>query len=201
MRRFYTDLEKDNEVEGIFKKLHEWEAPERQWVPKSRAWFVIYGFFFVCIVFIAALLQEYIFIVAVIAFSFLWFVQGSIAPHITTHMITSIGIKAYGELYKWQNIKHFWFSTKGDTVFLNLDIVEDENPHFTRRIPLILAKNDDQKIFDILLQYIDYGDQHEIGFNIFTQLISGRYIDISKYMVVETEEDLHLKKLNDLASK
>lgn len=200
MPRFYTNLESDNPAEGIFRKLYEWEAPERQWFPKTRAWYVVYAFFFIFIIFIAALLQEYIFIVAIISFSFLWFIQGSIAPQTTLHIITSIGIRAFDQLYKWNDITHFWFSYKGDTLFLNLDIISEDTPNFNRRIPLIIKKGEDQKIFDLLLPYIDYGDKKEISFNIFTQFINGKYLEISNYMVEEDEDEMNMRKLNELSS-
>src|SRR5690606_31691562 len=137
----YTDLK--TEQESVFKKLHEWEAPERSWTPKTRSWYVTYSLFFALIVLIAAILREYILILAVIAFAFLWFVQGSIPPQIATYTITSIGIKAFEKLFRFRNIKHFWFSEKND-LFLNLEIVEDDNPNFVKRVSLIIKPEDEK---------------------------------------------------------
>ena len=186
MPRFYTNLEEQET--GLFQKVLEWDAPERQWSPKSRSWYVIYSLFFVSIIFIAALLQEYIFIVAVIAFSFLWFIQGSIPPQMTKHTITSIGVRAFNKLYTWDKIKHFWISQKSDTIFLNLEIEENDNKGFVKRIPLIISSVDNQKIFDLLINNIDYGDKDEISFNFLTPILTGKYFDISHFMV-ENEED------------
>lgn len=196
MTTLYTSL--GQETDGIFKKLIEWDAPERQWTQKTRAWYVVYSLFFVAIIFIGALIQEYIFIVAVIAFAFLWFVQGSMAPLMTTYMITSIGVKIFDKLYKWTEVKHFWFSLKSDTIFLNLEVTENPDSDYVKRIPLIINPNDMQKIFDILIQYIDYGDRDEVSFNIFTSFVSGKYFDISEFIAIEEDPDkTRWQKLGD----
>ena len=186
MAKLHTALE--IEKDSPFHSVYEWEAPERQWSAKTRTWYVVYSLFFVCIIFIGALLQEYIFIVAVITFSFLWFIQGSIAPNITTYSITSMGIKVHDKLFKWREIKFFWFSKKGDTLFLNLEVSEDESSSFQRRIPLIITKGEDETIFNILVKYIDYGDEQEVYYNFLVAFTSGSYIEIEEYMDVPDYE-------------
>lgn len=196
MATLYTNL--GQETEGVFKKVYEWDAPERQWTPKSKAWYVIYSLFFVSVIFIAALIQEYIFILAIIAFAFLWFVQGSIAPEIAHYTITSMGVKMLEKLYRWDDIKHFWFSIKSDTVYLNLEISDNPDSDIIKRYPLIINPEDMQKIFDILILNCDYGDKDEVSYNIFTNFISGKYFDISEFMAIEGDPDkTKLDRLKD----
>jgi hypothetical protein len=181
MAGLYTTIETKKQ-DPIFKDIYEWRAPERLWTPKTRAWYVTYSFFFISIIFIAALLQEYIFIVAIITFSFLWFIQGSTPPNIVKYQITSLGIRAYEKLYRWKEIKHFWFSEKDEVYFLNIDLDNEENPRIEKRISLIINDNADIEIFNILIKNIDYGDTQEVNFNILTQIITGKHIDIAKYL-------------------
>ena len=132
---------------------------------------------------------EYILIVAVLAFMLLWFVQATVPPQIVEHIITGLGIKSFGKLYKWSDIKVFWFAKKENVVHLNLDILNEDKPDalFRRRISLLLNDGDDKQIFDVLIKFIDYGNKDEIGFNIFAQLLYGHYIDIMTYLPEEAE--------------
>jgi hypothetical protein len=174
----FTDLKNSS----LFQKLYEWESPERYWFPKTRSWVILYSLFFVLIIFIGVLLKEYIFIIAVIAFTFLWFIQGLIPPETRTHTITSLGVKTFDKLYRWRLIKHFWISEKNDTKFLHLEVVEDDNPTFVKRLSLLLNPGDEIQIFDILIKFLDYGDKNEVGFNIFTEWLQGKYFEMTYFM-------------------
>lgn len=165
-------------------KLYEWSAAERFWTPKDKPWFVTYSLFFVVIIAMAAILGQYIFILAVIAFVFLWFTQAAIPPERVTHSVNTLGVKTFGHLYKWRDIKHYWFSTKHGINYLNLDIVDDKNPSNdrTRRLSLLLENNEDMELFFVLMNYADYGDKDEIGYNIIAKAIHGQYIPITFYL-------------------
>ena len=167
----------------LFSKLFTWQSPEREWSEKTRAWYVIYSAFFVFVIAIAAILGQYLLIMAVIAFVFLWFTQAAIQPEISEHTITTVGIKSFDKLFKWKNIKQFWVSVKGQTKFLNIDVIEDETkPNTYKRVSIILNENDDKEIFFILLNYIDYGDRKEVGFNYLVKILHGDHVDISYYL-------------------
>jgi len=176
---------------NIFTNLFSWKSPERYWVRKERSWYVLYSFFFVVIIAILALLAEYILIIGVIAFVFLWFVQASIPPEIVEHNLTTLGIKSFGKLYKWQSIKSFWISKKEGIKFLNLDIMNESKPDsaFNKRITLLINEDQDSEIFFLLIKYLDYGNKDEVGFNILTHILYGMYIDIFNYLPRESELD------------
>lgn len=177
MPNLYTNL---NNRTGL-QNLAEWEAPERYWSPKTRGWYVTYSLFFISLVFIAALLAEYIFIVTIIAFAFLWFVQASIPPRNTKYSITTLGIRAQDSLFQWKNIKHFWFSQKDDVIFLYIEYNEDEAPDVFKRVGLILTTVDTKEIFRILIGYIGYGNEKDITYNFLSYLVGGKYIDITTF--------------------
>lgn len=200
MGKLYTTITKSNEKDFIFTKLYSWESPERDWFPKGREWYVLYSFFFVVIIAIAAILQEYLLIMAVLAFVFLWFIQGATPPQIAEHVITTIGIRTFDKLYKWKNIKHFWFSVKGNTIFLNLDLIDIENnPEHIRTLSLIVNPNEDISIFDTLIKYVDYGDKKEISFNPLTKLVHGHYVHISTYLPEDTfEEEVFIEDTEEI---
>ncbi len=186
--KLFTEIDPENP----FTKLFTWESPERMWSPKTKQWYVSYSFFFVVIIGLLALVSEYVLIVAVVAFVFLWFIQGAIPPQIVEHTITTLGIRSFNKLFRWRNIKHFWFSEKENTKFLNLEVAEDENPNYVKRVSLIVNDGDDKEIFKILIQYLDYGEREEIGFNPLMRLIHGRHVEVSEYLP-KSKEDEYIK--------
>ena len=181
VERLFTSIE---EKRKAFDVLFQWDAPERNWEPRDRGWYVLYSAFFIVIIAALAILQKYILIIAVVAFVFLWFTQAAIPPEITTHRITSIGVKAYGKLYRWADIEHYWFSFKGDTAYLNLDVLTGDFVEEGRRqrISLIIDITDQEEIFFLLIRLVDYGDKDEVNYNILTQILHGKYVDINVFL-------------------
>ncbi len=186
--KLFTQIEAKNPIEYIYS----WKSPERIWQEKDKAWYVIYSFIFTAIVALLALIGEWVLIIAVLGFAFLWFVQGSVEPQIVEHVISSVGVKTFNKLYKWADIKCFWFSTKKDAVILNLDLINEDNPDslFRRRICLIIDAKDRDHLFEILFTYLEYGEFEDVGINLFTELIYGKYVDLEEFMVKPLEENL-----------
>ncbi len=174
-------------IDSTFEVLYEWETPERYWIKREKAWFVTFSLFFLVIIFILAILSEFMLIMAVIAFAFLWFVQAVRPPEVMDIQITSIGVKAYDKLYKWKDIKHYWFSHNAGITYLNLEVINKKlSQTKTQSLSLICSNEDFEKIFFVLIPHVDYGDKTEIGFNIFARFTRGRYIDISYFLPDET---------------
>jgi hypothetical protein len=166
----------------LFTKLYSWTAPERDWEPKSRAWYITYTFFFTLIMFASVILEQYFLTLALIAFVFLWFTHASIKPENITHTITTIGIKSFSKFYKWKNIKHFWISEKNNKLFLNLEIIDPKQTNdIVRTLTLILNKEDEEPVFFNLIKYVDYGDKEEIGYNFLSRFIYGKHKPITHY--------------------
>jgi hypothetical protein len=175
----HTSLSEDK---NVFKNIYSWTAPERYWEKKGKEWYLAYSLFFVLIVLVLAVLGEFIMILGVLAFMFLWFAQAYIPPKIVEHSITTIGIRAYDKLYKWKEINHFWFSKKNGVIRLHLE-QPIENSKVTTRVTLIIDdENEDEQIFEILMKFLDYGRREEVGYNILARIINGQYVEIEKYM-------------------
>lgn len=186
--KLFTEIENKNPI----RYLYSWKSQERYWKEKGRSWYVIYSFFFTVIIALLALIGEWVLIIAILGFAFLWFVQASVEPPIVEHVVSSVGIKTFNKLYKWQEIKCFWFSTKKEETILNLDLLNEEKPDslFRRRLCLLINREDEKKLFELMYDYLDYGDPEEVGVNLLTQLIYGSYVDIENFMEMGKEEDL-----------
>jgi hypothetical protein len=189
--RLFTAL---NKKEEAIKEVYSWIAPERFWKPKEKSWYVSYGTFFIVIIALFALLGEYIAIIAVLAFLFLWFVQGSIPPENAVFKITGLSFYAYGRKYKWKDIKYFWFSETKEALFLNLEIIRSQILEEGRlhRVSILLP---DEKIredvFYTLIKFLDYGEKEEVSYNFLNKMIHGNYVDVNKFLPDEgiSEED------------
>lgn len=183
-KKLFTDLKEKNP----FTKLYTWKSPERHWFPKDRSWYISYSLFFVILIAFLALIGEFILIILVLAFVFLWFAQGATPPETIEHTITSLGIRTFDTFYKWRNIKHFWFSHKSGITYLQLETFDDAKPDFIKRVSLLVNENGDEEIFPVLVKYVDYGDEKEIGYNIFMSVINGEYFNQNRYLKESSDE-------------
>ncbi|MEO6728738.1 MAG: hypothetical protein ABIM99_02335 [Candidatus Dojkabacteria bacterium] len=189
----HTEINSDKS--SAFTKLYSWRSPERYWVQRDRAWFTLYTIFFLIVILIGVLIKEFVFILAVLAFAFLWFINAIIPPQISEHTITTVGIRAFGKLYRWKTIKHFWFSERDGVVFLHLDTLVDEKKALTKRVSLILDdKNQDKEIFVILIRFLDFGEKEEISYNYFTNFTDGEYYPLERYLPEDEIAIMHEKK-------
>ncbi|MCA9381182.1 hypothetical protein KC678_02865 [Candidatus Dojkabacteria bacterium] len=180
-KKLHTDIGK---AKKNFESIFEWTSAERPWEPKQRAWYVYYSLFFLVFIAYAALRGQYLLMLMIISFVFLWFIQGATPPQESKHIITTLGIKTFNKLFKWNSIKYYWFSIKGEYAFLNLDVIDKEftSGHRVHRLSLLINPNDMEKLFEILSKYIDYGNHEEVAYNVMTRAINGKYIDIFNFL-------------------
>jgi len=110
------------------------------------------------------------------------------------------GIKTFGKLYKWRDISEFWFSERSGVTMLNIDLHSKLKPDstFKKRISLLLNPKEDENIFFLLIKQLIYGDVNEIGYNILTEIVYGKYIEITKYIPEQDDEDYRV--LNSIST-
>lgn len=180
--KLHTDFKNDDEP---IRYIIEWESPDRLWKEKDRAWFVVYSFFFVVVIAMLFLMGEFLLIILVLAFMFLWYVQGTIPPTIVKHVISTLGIKTEKKLYKWKDIDSFWFSTKEDAYFLNLEVIPEDskNSEYKRRVSILVNQSDYKQIFNLLIKNLDYGSREKIGVNILNRFVYGDYVEVDDFMI------------------
>lgn len=159
-----------------------WTAPERIWFPKDKAWYLSYAAVTLLIILFLILSRypAYPFLILVlIAFLGLWFAQAAIPPHIQQHRILSKGVYTYDGLYTWQEIGRFWIANKKGQMLLHLDF-----PPALRqpRITLLISAQDTQRIFNLLIEHVNYGSSLDIEYNVFTKMLYGEYQPISKFI-------------------
>lgn len=161
------------------KTLFSWSAAERMWKPKNKVWYLTSALVILIAIMVAAKLEYYIMIVALVAFLLLWFVQGTLEPWIITHSILTEGVFSHEELYEWKVIRHFWFGRKKDQIMLYIDFTDEAKEP---RLTLLVNPGDDIKLFKILLPKSTYASADAAEYNILSRMLYGEYLPISHYL-------------------
>jgi hypothetical protein len=161
------------------KLLYSWTSPERIWKPKTQVWYLVSALVIMLLILLAVKLGYYIFVIALLAFLLLWFVQGTMAPWEVKHQITNEGIFTYDTFHRWSDFAYFWFAEKDGWKLLQLDLQKELNHP---RITLLVNVGEDDEIFNMLVPKVKYGEMHEVGYNIFAHLVYGEYIPLTAYV-------------------
>lgn len=159
--------------------LFRWTAPERIWEPKTRLWYVSYGALISVLILVAIKLGYPILVIGLIAFLFLWFVQGTIEPLILQHQVTTTGIISGGALYNFADVNTFWMAERQGFLMLYLDFDKSKR---APRATLLADMRDADRIFDLMIDKVKYANEDEAGYNIFAQWIYGKYIPITEFI-------------------
>lgn len=172
---------REEESKGV-QVSFTWSAAERIWVPKTKVWYLSCAAVALALILFSILSRypSYQFIIlGILAIVGLLFAQAAIPPHVLEHKVTSKGIYTYDGLYTWKEIGRFWFAVKKGQYLLHLDF-----PPVLRqpRITLLVEKKYMQRIFDLLIDHVNYGTPVEIEYNVFTKTLYGEYLPISHFI-------------------
>lgn len=167
-----SDIPTKKVVQNI--KLFEWEAPDRIALKIRNKQFIFILTACMILVLYFAILGNYYLMACVIAFIFFIYVASTNKPLTMKHKITTRGIDTGDKLYEWFMINDFWFSTKGDQYFLNIDT----KLRFPKGLILLLNKEDKDAIFVLLQEKVLYKDIRKQGW--LDKTMYGEYIDFER---------------------
>lgn len=168
----YVTINPKRNVDILFK----WVAPSRIWYPKTRTWYLTSATIILAIILFVVLSRypSYPWLILMLtAFLLLWFLYGSTPPDIIENRITTKGIFTYGVLYPWEEIQFFWFAEKNEHGILYLDFPRALG---RPRITLLVDPQDEDDIFDLLIDQIKYASPNEAQYNFFARMIYGTYL-------------------------
>jgi hypothetical protein len=174
------EMNGNEEVESnVIDHLFSWVSPERIWEPKSKVWYLSYAAFFMLLILIFAKLGYIIIILGILAFMFLWFVQGTIPPYVIEHRITSKGIITNSALTQWEELSQFWFAKKGKWYVLHLDFpTEAKKP----RLSLLLKQSETETVFPLVFKYVKYASSDSASYNLLARSIYGVYLPVDMFL-------------------
>jgi hypothetical protein len=166
------DVEKRKVVQNI--KVFEWEAPERVKIKfDNRSYLILVGASLLLIL-LLAVLGHYGLMAAIISLLFLIYVWGTTEPAMVKHKITARGIDLGSKLYEWYMLESFYFTKKGDQLFLFVDT----KLRYPPSLIFLLEKGDKDPLFVIFqdkLLYKDIRKQSRLS-----KLAYGEYITLEE---------------------
>lgn len=167
------------------RTIYKWRAPERIYSPKGRQWYVTVAFITVIVVAYSALTGNYLLIVALIMLLMLLYALNTFPPKMLDLEITNKGIKMEDKIYTWNRIENFWVTERSGQYVLNVNLFEGQ----VKRMILLIGEGDPNTIVTELVKRIDYINPGGTNQDVFTKLIEGKHIPITKFLDVFGESE------------
>lgn len=108
-REVSTALEREV---GEEETLMTWKAPVRPFKKRDRDYYTTIAAIAFLVIIILGFLREFLLIAVVIALAFVSYVFAAIPPEKTEHKLTNRGIRSADRLYRWRDLRRYWFSEK-----------------------------------------------------------------------------------------
>ncbi|MCH7951598.1 hypothetical protein IH980_02595 [Patescibacteria group bacterium] len=97
---------------GEEEVLLTWKAPVRPFKKRDRDYYTTIAAIAFLVIIILGFLREFLLIAVVIAFAFVSYVFAAIPPEKTEHKLTNRGIRSADKLYRWIDLRRYWYSEK-----------------------------------------------------------------------------------------
>lgn len=134
------------------KVLLDWEAPDRPFTKRSKAYFNnLFAIIFILAI-VAIFFKEFLLTGALLALAFIQYVLGTVPPRMIKNQITNYGIKTHGAEYTWDELTDFWFTEKDGQKILNVDTKRV----FPGRLFLLLSSVDQNTVGKLLNEHLTY---------------------------------------------
>ncbi len=134
------------------KTIHSWKTLARPYQKKDREFWttILATLGLVCL--ILFFVKEWFLIAAFLGLVFLYYVLTTVEPEEVAYKITNKGVYFPGgeQRVDWEVLSLFWISEKWGYKILNLET----KLNFPRVIHLVIKKEEEQKIKEIVLKYV-----------------------------------------------
>lgn len=122
--------------------LFEWQSPSRPFKKHSRQHYstiiVIASLISVSLLFAS----QFVVVAVIVALVFLYYVLMTTPPSTITQQLTTYGIRIENNLYYWEELGRFWFTTKHGQEILHIEVAR-----FPNQLSMLLGdlKKDDMQ--------------------------------------------------------
>lgn len=174
--------------------LYTWTAPERDYNPKTKRWYVAMAGIALIFIVLAALTKNYLLIFTIIALIVVMYTINTIPPHDVKHQITNKGIYSFSTIFLWKNILAFWVTTRGTRSFLHLEYRGKANDADFKTMVILVGSGNLVKIVTYLVAHVDYLGEEEIGSSALSEWTHGKYIPL---LDIVGDNDITTKDPND----
>jgi hypothetical protein len=143
---------KDTKKEKAVKSLYRWQAFSRPFRRRSAKWIFYLLVLVATIILVLLFLQEFFAALPILALALLAYVLATVPPEIIENEITTQGINVDRHSYLWEELDDFWFAEKYSFTVLEIDTFLS----WPRRLFVIIKKEDQEKVKQLLAKYIPY---------------------------------------------
>lgn len=182
------------EQQRSIETLYTWQAPERDYNPKNRRWYLIMGLAALFFIAISALTQNYLLVFTIVALVVVLYTINTIPPHETTHQLTNKGLYSFNTIFLWKNIVSFWITKRGRKYFLNLEYRGKSTDLDVKSILILIGKGNLEKIVTLLVAHADYLGPDELSSGVIAEFSNGKYVPL---LDIVGDIDIATKDPND----
>ncbi|OGY17970.1 MAG: hypothetical protein A2900_00745 [Candidatus Chisholmbacteria bacterium RIFCSPLOWO2_01_FULL_50_28] len=137
---------------GEERIFYRWKAPVRPFKKRDREYYTTIAAIAFLIIIILGFLREFLLIAVVVAFAFVSYVLAAVKPEETEHQLTSRGIRTANKLYRWSDLRRYWFSEKYGQAMVMIQTVV----LFPGQLLMLLSGTDKEKVRKILNERLPY---------------------------------------------
>jgi len=137
---------------GEEKILYRWKAPIRPYKKRDRDYYTTIAAIAFLIIIILGFLREFLLIAVVVAFAFVSYVLAAVPPEQTEHKLTSRGIRTADKLYRWGDLRRYWFTEKYGQAMVIVQTVM----LFPGELLMLLSDADKEKVRKILNEHLPH---------------------------------------------
>jgi len=134
------------------KNLYTWESPMRIQIQFEKKSFIIVIALSLIFILYLTILGKYFLMLAVIAILFVIYVASVTPTTNVKHSITTRGIFSIDKLYEWFMLDEYWFSKKGETIFM----IVKTKLRFPTSLIILVKESQIDDIFKTLVYRLPY---------------------------------------------
>ncbi|MDQ3008929.1 MAG: hypothetical protein M3Q81_05055 [bacterium] len=127
----------------------EWMAPSRPFKKRKQQYFSTIFIIALLLSLILFFAGQFIFIAVVVAFVFLSYVLAVIPPGMITYSFTTYGVRIEEQLYYWDELGRFWFTTKHGQKILHIEV-----GRFPWRLSILLGETPEEPLAEMLSEVL-----------------------------------------------
>lgn len=143
--------EKSSEKQARVRDLLVWQSQSHPLNKYPRGAFPLFGAAAALITVVLVLFQEWLAVGVTWAAYFLFFALTKVPQVSVEHKITTEGIISINHSYLWQELGPFWFKTRNGETVLHI-----ANRNFLGHLIMLVNPNDQEKIREILAEYLPF---------------------------------------------
>ncbi len=126
-----------------------WEAPSRPFKKRDREYYTTVAIIVFLLSLILFFAGQFLVIAVVLSLGFVSYVLASVPPDMVRISISNFGIHVGDQMYYWQELGRFWFSTKYKADLLHIETARA----FPAQLAILLGQTSVDEVKKAMLKY------------------------------------------------